>query len=56
MHAELVSLPSLFIFLSSYQSVLRLPPNLAICTDDKVSVYNAGDLGSIPGSGRFPGE
>ena len=22
----------------------------------KASVYNAGDLGSIPGSGRFPGE
>ena len=25
-------------------------------TDGKASVYNAGDLGSIPGSGRFPGE
>ena len=24
--------------------------------DGKVSVYDAGDLGSIPGSGRFPGE
>ena len=24
--------------------------------DGKASVYNAGDLGSIPGSGRFPGE
>ena len=24
--------------------------------DDKVSVYNAGDLDSIPGSGRSPGE
>ena len=22
----------------------------------KASVYNVGDLGSIPGSGRFPGE
>ena len=22
----------------------------------KVSAYNAGDLGSIPGLGRFPGE
>ena len=22
----------------------------------KASVYNAGDLGSIPGLGRFPGE
>ena len=25
-------------------------------SDDKASVYNVGDLGSIPGSGRFPGE
>ena len=25
-------------------------------SDGKASVYNAGDLGSIPGSGRFPGE
>ena len=25
-------------------------------SDGKVSVYNAGDLGSIPGSERFPGE
>ena len=24
--------------------------------DGKVSVYNEEDLGSIPGSGRFPGE
>ena len=25
-------------------------------SDSKASVYNVGDLGSIPGSGRFPGE
>ena len=25
-------------------------------SDDKASVYNAGDLGLIPGSGRFSGE
>ena len=25
-------------------------------SDDKASVYNAGDLGPIPGSGRLPGE
>ena len=25
-------------------------------SDEKASVYNAGDLGSIPGSGRFSGE
>ena len=24
--------------------------------DSKASLYNAGDLGSIPGSGRSPGE
>ena len=24
--------------------------------DSKASVYNAGDLGLIPGSGRFPGK
>ena len=25
-------------------------------SDGKASVYSAGDLGLIPGSGRFPGE
>ena len=25
-------------------------------SDGKVSIYNAGDLGSIPGLGRSPGE
>ena len=25
-------------------------------SDDKAYVFNAGDLGSIPGSGRSPGE
>ena len=25
-------------------------------SDSKVSAYNAGDLGSIPGSGKSPGE
>ena len=25
-------------------------------SDGKVSAYNAGDLGLIPGLGRFPGE
>ena len=25
-------------------------------SDSKTSVYNAGDLGSMPGSGRFPGD
>ena len=32
-------------------------PKISQCgSDGKVSVYNAGDLGYIPGSGRFPGE
>ena len=25
-------------------------------SDGKTSIYNAGDPGSIPGSGRYPGE
>ena len=25
-------------------------------SDDKASAYNVGDLGSVPGSGRSPGE
>ena len=25
-------------------------------SDGKASAYNAGDLGSIPGLGRYPGE
>ena len=27
-----------------------------VAQDGKASAYNAGDLGSIPGSGRSPGE
>ena len=30
--------------------------NFPGCSDGKVSAYNAGDLGSIPGLGRSPGE
>ena len=36
--------------------VTRLIGDFPGGSDDKVSVYSAGDLGSIPGSGRFPGE
>ena len=38
--------------------LLEKPKELGISSgsDGKPSVYNAGDLGSIPGSGRFPGE
>ena len=36
---------------------LIVPLNLSpISPDDKASVYNAGDLGSIPGLGRSLGE
>ena len=31
-------------------------PNFLGGSDGKASVYNAGDLGSIPGLGRSPGE
>ena len=30
--------------------------NLYLCSDGKASACIAGDLGSIPGSGRSPGE
>ena len=33
-----------------------LPMNFPCGSDGKASAYNAGDLGSIPGSGRSPGE
>ena len=36
----------------THVSVLDFPGG----SDSKASVYNVGDLGSIPGSGRFPGE
>ena len=35
-----------------FVSILDFPGG----SDGKASVYNAGDMGSIPGSGRFPGE
>ena len=33
-----------------------LPMDFPGGSDDKASAYNAGDRGSIPGSGRSPGE
>ena len=35
-----------------YSSILDFPGG----SDGKASVYNEGDMGSIPESGRFPGE
>ena len=32
------------------------PPGFLGDSDSKASAYNAGDLGSIPGFGRAPGE
>ena len=40
------------LFGNSYVSFVDFPGGL----DGKASVYNAGDLGSIPGLGRSPGE
>ena len=42
----------LFIVLESLKLVLGLPGG----SDGKESACNAGDMGSIPGSGRSPGE
>ena len=44
----------LYLQFSSYISkmVILIVSN----SDSKVSVYNVGDLGSIPGLGRSPGE
>ena len=38
------------------QLILTLSSNFLGGSDGKASAYNAGDPGSIPGSGRFPGE
>ena len=35
---------------------LLISTSLVAQTEKRPSVYNAGDLGLIPGSGRFPGE
>ena len=52
------TLKRLLQYHSSKASVLQLSgfSGFPGGSDGKASVYNAGDLGSIPGSGRFPGE
>ena len=35
---------------------MQLVEDLPSGSDGKESAYNAGDLGSIPGLGRYPGE
>ena len=46
---------SVFV-LMHYHVVLITEGGLTGGSDGKVSAYNAGDLGSIPGLGRSPGE
>jgi len=53
--------PTFYLFLlPSYSHLLSI--YLILCwgfpggSDDEESAYNAGNLGLIPGSGRFPGE
>ena len=43
-----------FLCTSTFKTLLVFTLNHG--SDGKASVYNAGDLSSIPGSGRFPGE
>ena len=40
----------------AYPKVLTLTPGFSGSSDGKESACNAGGLGLIPGSGRFPGE
>ena len=42
----------LFMFLTILVDIEDFPSGL----DGKATAYNVGDLGSIPGSGRSPGE
>ena len=44
------------IFLSNVQIDISLQIIYGYGSDSKASVYNVGDLGSIPGLGRSPGE
>ena len=46
------SLFSLVLYINSRVVEVNFPGS----SDGKASVYNAGDPGSIPGSGRSPGE
>ena len=58
-----VNLKSVLQYLKKYFNWLASNISLSLplrdfpgVSDGKVSVYNAGDLGSIPGLGRSPGE
>jgi len=41
---------------TEFNTIYDLKKIVSRGSDIKVSVYNVGDLGSIPGSRRFPGE
>ena len=45
----------LFIYTIAF-TVFLMPYQIDGGSDSKVSAYNVGDLGLIPGSGRSPGE
>ena len=45
-----------FIIICNYFPFLRHVWMVHGSSDGKASAYNAGDPGSIPGSGRYPGE
>ena len=49
---EVVFLGSLFYFIGLYVYLYAFPGS----SDSKESVCNVGDLGSVPGLGRSPGE
>ena len=46
----------MLIFFTYLQNNIKFGHDFRNSSDSEVSVYSAGDLGSIPGSGRSPGE
>ena len=57
MHKKLLILIAQVTRRKYFSEILSyLKGNIPGGSEGKVSVYNVGDLGSIPGSGKFPGE
>ena len=52
----LISTTTLYLARESFHAFSLIVHDLVVGSDGKVSVYNAGDRGSIPGLGRSPGE
>ena len=44
------------MYVDFIKSVIKINKGFPYSSDGKESAYSAGDLGSIPGSGRSPGE